>query len=382
MSDIDSSRSDVEAAFDKLSEAVPDAGPPPELPAEPVTDPSPVESLPAEPVTETATEKADRLRDERGKFTKAKTPLPSATKAPTPGVQDKTQAPAAAAAPSATPTPTPAVVTPSLRAPASWTPVEREAWSKVPPELQKRVVEREKEIATTLQETASVRQQWGALQQVAAPYMGMIQAEGADLHGTVGSLLQTAAALRTAPPAHKAQLVASIVRQFLPGQDGLQLLDSALAGQPMPQTQSASFDPAQVAQQVEQRLMQRFTQQRSQASEAKAMSDLQAFESSNPEFLSDVRDDMADIMETRAKRGLQTTFEDAYNLACKLHPEISSVLEQRKAASQANANNASTQRALRASSSVRGQPTTVVTTDGPQSRRDEVAAVFDKLSGR
>jgi hypothetical protein len=78
---------------------------------------------------------------------------------------------------------------------------------------------------------------------------------------------------------------------------------------------------------------------------------------STAEFMDDVREDVADMMELASRRGVALTLEDAYNRACKLHPEVSQVLQQREAAKAANALQASTQRARAASSSVRSQPT-------------------------
>jgi len=71
--------------------------------------------------------------------------------------------------------------------------------------------------------------------------------------------------------------------------------------------------------------------------------------------------------------GVAKDLPSAYDAALKLHPEISGVLEQRKAAEAARTGNAATERAVQAASSVRASP---VSGAGPKptSRRDIIAS--------
>jgi sulfur carrier protein ThiS len=367
MTEPDNRSDDVAAAFDAVSEeTAPDVEP---VEAEVHTEA--VEVAPVEPVV-TGEVKPSRARDEAGKFAKTQSATAPAKAAPTtvavPAAVDPTK-PAAPVAPEA------------LKAPQSWKPAAREKWAGLPPEAQSEVLRREKEVAVSLQQAAQAKQQWGQFEQTVQPYAAMIQAEGGDVMATVGSLLQTAAALRTAPAGHKAALIANVIRQFgVP----IEALAAALDGQPVPQGQAQqqqSFDPNQLAQRIEQQVMQRFTQQRTQAMQSKVATEIDSFGQKN-EFFSDVRHDMADILEMAAKRGLTLSPEEAYARACALHPEVSRVLEQRKAAEQANTATVSTQRAIRAGSSVKNQPATAVTSDGPTSRRGDIEAALAKLSGR
>lgn len=348
--------------------------------------PEPVEV--AEPIetTEAAT-KADRVRDDKGKFTKAqadatsiKAALKAAAKPAAPVDPKPAVKPDATTTPTTEPKPEAAKVE-AVKAPQSWKPAAREHFAKLPAEVQAEVIRRERETATAMQEAAPARKFHQEFQSVVAPYMGMIQAEGAEPMKAVANLLQTAAALRTAPPAHKAQLVANMVRTF--GID-ISALDAALAGQPSQHaapTQSQGVDPASIAARVQQQVMQQLQAQRQAALQQKSATDVEAFGQAR-EFFEDLREDMADLLQSAHRRGVALTLEDAYNRAARMHPEISQVLSQREAAKAANATQASTQRARAAASSVRSQPASAPKGAQPQDLRSQLLANWDASTGR
>jgi hypothetical protein len=70
--------------------------------------------------------------------------------------------------------------------------------------------------------------------------------------------------------------------------------------------------------------------------------------SAKAEFLDDVREDMADLLEGAARRGVALTMEEAYDRACHMNPDIRRVLQQRESAANVGAQT-STQRAKAAS---------------------------------
>jgi hypothetical protein len=164
---------------------------------------------PAEDAPEKPAGEAGRARDSTGRFVQGKgdakapvrpagapaalAPKPVAPQARPPGAPP---APAAAAPPAA------------VKAPQSWKPAAREAWAKMPPELraalEPEVTRREKETAQVLEQTAQARHIAAAYGQVVGPYSAMIHSEGTSPPQFIGQLLQTAQALRTAPPGHKA----------------------------------------------------------------------------------------------------------------------------------------------------------------------------------
>jgi len=77
----------------------------------------------------------------------------------------------------------------------------------------------------------------------------------------------------------------------------------------------------------------------------------------NHEFAMDVKDDMADLIEMASKRGRQMTLDEAYDRACRAHPEISKIFAKRDQVTQASSRNQVAQRARAASVSVGGAPT-------------------------
>lgn len=351
----DDIRSAVSSAFDSVSSSTPSPEPSaPETPA-----PEPVEAAPE------AAEVSESPAAAEAK--------PAQVSAPKPG---QPQAPVTAAPAEAAPV-TPKV--PEHKAPQSWKPAIREQWAKLPPEVQAEVVRREGEVQRLVQESAEHRKVASAFQQTLAPYMGMIQAERQDPVQAVAGLLQTAAALRTAPPAHKAALVAQIITGYgISTED----INAVLQGQQPAQEahQPQHFDPNQLVAQAEQRFAQRLQAQAQQAQMRKAQSDLDAFlASGEAEFFDDVRPIMSSLLSAAAQSGIALSLKDAYSQAVAMSPDLKPVLQQREKAAQATASNAATLKAKNAAASVRSSPAPV-STGAPKDLRSELEANWAKLS--
>lgn len=331
-----------------------------------------------------------RVRDEKGKFAaKAKA---EATEAPKPATVTPTAKPEPGAV-TATPEVKPATTTqtppPEMKAPQSWKPDEREAWAQMPPKAREAALRREKEITSALQEAAPLKKFQADFQQAVAPFEAMIRAEGGEPIRAVGSLMQTAAALRTAPASHVAGLISTIVKQFGTDRFGAQFiaqLDDALSGGQGQQAQRPdAFDPAQLRQQIKNELLQDFQGQRQQVASQKAQQEVTEF-ASKAEFFEDVRADMLDIMASASSRGVVLTLQQAYDKACKLDDRVFEVLQQRKAAEAANASQASTQQALQksknAASSVKSQPASEAPSPKADSLRGSIREAIAELGGR
>jgi hypothetical protein len=267
-----------------------------------------------------------------------------------------------------------------LPAPQSWKPGAREHWNTLPTEVREEVYRREHGMQKYLNQTAEERKLAQAFYEVYSPYEAMIRSEGADPLQAVDRLLQTSYQLRTAPPQQKAQLVAGIIRDF--GVD-VHVLDQALTGQLQ---QQAAKPPQQAVVQdprVDQLMqaLQGVEQQNSQERDAAAQAEIAQFAQSH-EFLADVRDHMADLMEVAQRRGVDLSLEDAYNQACRLNPEIASVLDQRDRAAAAGAAQTRTARAREAASSVGGAPTKAPRKDpGEMSIREALATAIEQHAG-
>jgi hypothetical protein len=302
-----------------------------------------------------------RARDASGKFVKGEV---TKTEGPKPQKRDATQAPAQGQPTEVKPPQVgqPSVTTPpKYKAPQSWKATLREKWGVIPEDIQAEVDRREREIASALNETAEPKKFYEQFKQTVSPFEAMIRAEGRQPLQVVGEALQFAAALRTAPPGHKAALVAGLVKTFgIP----IDQLDAALSGESVqPSHQNQPLDPAQLRQQIKQELMQDLASQRTQTYQQKASAEVESF-AQGKEFFDDLRHDIRAILMSASERGVEMTLENAYNRALLMHKadeksDIGDVLRQREAAERAKANQVSTQQARVAASSVKPQPASV-----------------------
>lgn len=321
---------------------------------------APVESTPTatvEPVVQaaetTATEApvvAEKARDASGKFAKSETT--STAKPTVPATTDGATPPSTVSGATlpAEGQPTQAQ---EIKAPQSWKATVREKWSALPTEVRQEVDRREREMTLAMQDAAPAKKFQEQFRQTIAPFEMMLRAEGADPLAATANLFQTAAALRTAPPGTKAQLIANMVKTFgVP----IEALAQAIDGQtPTQQGPQQHFDPNQLAQQIKQQIMQEAAQQRQQQTLHQSKSEVEKF-AAQAEFLDDVRQEMADYIEINDKRGREISLQAAYDWACKQHPEISQVMQRREAAKQTANVQTSTQRSRAAASSVRSHP--------------------------
>lgn len=247
------------------------------------------------------------------------------------------------------------------RAPQAWRPETREHWGQLPEPVRAEIQRREVEVQRTLQESAEARKSFDAVMRTIAPYEAFIKAENSNPLQAIDNLMSTAARLRTGTAPELAQMVAGIVNQFGVGRFGqrfIQDLDSALSGQiPQVDPQQAAID--QVLNQRLAPVQQMLTQfQQAQAAQQqmvaeKAQSEVSQF-LQRAEFGEDVREEMADLLETAQRRGQELSLVDAYKKACMLNDRVRSVLQGRAKARGAQTQTAVAQRARQAAVSVTG----------------------------
>jgi hypothetical protein len=311
------------------------------------------ETAPTQPA-----ESARGDRDSLGRF------LPKAGESPQKGQEAPQAAPG-------TPTPTqpvqgqpaPIQAAPQAgvyNAPQSWSPLAREHWKAMPPAAQAEVVRREQEMQRYVNEMAPARNIAERFTQTIQPYLGVIQAEGVDPLTAVRNLMSVTQTMRQGTQYEKAQMLAQVIKVY--GVD-IGTLDSALVGtlQPGQGQQPQGADPQYVQSLVQQQLapLYQMAQQRQQAivqqADGEARSELETF-ASDPanEFFSDLRYEMADIIELGEKHGRDITLEQAYQRAAMLHPEVSKVMLARQQGVNARSLTQAAQRAKGAAVSVRG----------------------------
>lgn len=335
------------------------------------TEETPARASDHTPEPETEEQRAERLRDEKGRFAKAD--REGTDKAQADARARAEQKPGAEVKPQAEQKPGAEQKAPD-KAPPSWKALAREEWPKLPPVLREEISRREAEVTRVLNDTAQARQMTQRLRETLTPYEPMLRADGADPFVAIDSLFRAAHTLRAGSPQDRVRLMANTIKQFMPNREEWAMLDRALAGMPDQPGQQAPqdfrdprLDP--ILERLQQR--EQYEAQQAQRRTAAIIEDI-----SKEEFWEDVKLDVADILEMSARRGLTVSVRDAYNRAVGLHPDVSKVMAQREAARRANPTG-STRTARAAASSVRSTPATAVKRNGEAaSLRDDIEQVI------
>lgn len=339
---------DMKAAAEQLaSEAEPTEAPPVE---EAAPEPTKVEAQPpdAAPEDEVGGEEKPKPdgRDSKGRFAKGE-------QKPGPIVEKKPVLPTVR--PSGEKT-APVQAQPDLRAPQGLNAQEREAWKSWPRELQQMVARRESDYAKGMQRLAEPARLGEQVSQALRPHAHVIQAMGGNALAAVDNLMQTGRVFYFGTETERARALVGMMQQFGVSVDSLaNAIDGGgrapQGGQQAPQ----SFDPRQLIHQAKQEFAQEWEQRQGNARLQSARSEVDKFADEH-EFFFDVQSRMAREMRIAAEEGSPLTYEDAYDLACRVTPSVAAVLEQRAKAEQANAARASTQRARAAGATVRNSP--------------------------
>ena len=265
-----------------------------------------------------------------------------------------------------------------LKAPAGWTPQQREQWSKIPQDIQEHIAARETEMADSIANTATSRATHDRMETLAKSYAPIMAAEGvSDPVQAAEGLFQTVSQLRMGNAQQKAQTIAQLVSYY--GVD-VGALDNALVGKDTPASPNADVERMleekmqpfnHMMQLLEQAKGEQVNQTKVNAE--KAVKDFAA----NAEFLGDVRNDMADLIDLAHKRGVDMPLQEAYDKAVAMSPEINKVLEQRKLMER----NSTVQAKRTAASSLNGKRSGVdAPPSGGGSMRDDIMAAFDSMS--
>ena len=261
------------------------------------------------------------------------------------------------------------------KAPITWRPEVRAEWDKLPESVKQTVATRERQVQQVLNESAEARKFTDVINRTIAPYQAMLQAENMHPVQMVDDLLRTAQALRTAPPATKAEIVSTIITKF--GID-IPMLDKALSGQQIP------ADPVQeqVQQLLQQQLapiqqeFQQLRQQRdyqTQQVQYQAAQTVDSFIESVP-YGRDVAPMMADLIDMAQARGQEMTLQQAYEAACYADPGIRGLMQRQQQTGSLQSKAQAAQKARSAAVSVVGSPGA---SDGAVQQADSVRAAIE-----
>lgn len=251
-------------------------------------------------------------------------------------------------------------------APQAWPDELKPEFSKLPPEIQTKLMayeaKREEGIQTKLNETQGARQVAEAFFKVAGPHMDFIRAEGGDPISAAGQLFGIARQMRVDP---KGTLL-NLARQFNVD------LGNTTEGEPQPQSQ--------VPPELQQRLNtveQRLQQQQHEGLKQQINSEIQAFskDPANKHFAK-VQAKMSELIASGEVAGLKP----AYELAVLRNPEIQTEIakeaeDKRLAEAKAKADAAAKAAKVNVKSNgaMRGSPSA-------KSMEDTMRSVYDRMN--
>ena len=222
--------------------------------------------------------------------------------------------------------------TQSKRPPSTWSAKGKASFSKLPKHIQDEIIKREADIGKGISMYKQAANYGRSIGEAIKPYEAMIRSENSDPIKTVQSLLNTAYRLRSGTPQQRGQLVMQIAQQY--GAD-LSQYSSANAenteNQEIPELQQYLNPLQEKINNLEQvyASQQQATQQQTQQ---EAVTSIGSFQNQVDEkgnirnvHFDDVRNDMADLIESAERQGRQLSLEEAYETACWANPQIRSV---------------------------------------------------------
>jgi len=264
-----------------------------------------------------------------------------------------------------------------IKPPIAYDLESREAWKDVPASVKQQIHAREVHMAEAMRDTAQYRKTHESLNKLTESYASIMAAEGTnDPMEAISGLFQTVAELRIGTPQQVATKMANLIDHY--GVD-ISMLDSALAGQPVQSTEMN-----QMERMLEDKLRpfqdmvshQNTTQKAVQDKiKSDVDSELKDF-SDKAEYLDIVRNDMADLIDMASKRNRKVGFQEAYDKACAMHPEISSILNKRTENEKLKNSGESFKNKSNAASSLNSR-SGAVASGGEKTLREEIVQAWD-----
>jgi DNA-directed RNA polymerase subunit F len=178
--------------------------------------------------------------------------------------------------------------------------------------------------------------------------------------------------LRAGSVAERAGMIANLMSHSGVTPDALA---NHLEGKPLPQqARQPQGDPR-----VDELLghVRQAGQRRAEDANARAAEHLRAFEATQPEFLQDVADDLADLVLSERRKGRTVdaaALKGLYEKACLLNDDVRPILEQRKAEEAKRAQAQKVQQARHAGGSIQSQPAP------PGGKRAGMAGLYEALA--
>lgn len=219
----------------------------------------------------------------------------------------------------------PVEVKPETPAPQSWSGSMKEKWADLPADVQSEISRREADIHRMMTSHDGELRMGREMKDVINPYMPMLNSLGASPAQAVNETLNIAYVLNNGQPQQKAQVISELIQRH--GID----MNLMPTGEENPQLVALQQQVAQLSQQANPNEIE--NKVRMQIEAERVQNEVQAF-AANPQntHYHEVKAAMAALLDSGAAQGMQ----EAYDMACRAHPTISSTiidaeLQQREA---------------------------------------------------
>lgn len=253
------------------------------------------------------------------------------------------------------------------KAPTSWSPKIREKWGQLPEDVRKEIVRREEASVVGVRKLQEEFQPVRQFAERLTPVIQEARALGQDPGQYITNLAIAERGLRDNDPNQKFNALLNIADQY-----GIPLRQYLGGEAPKVQPQQATVPPA-----VQQEL-EAIRKWREEQENNNLLSQVAAF-SQGKEFFEDVREQMANLLDSGVAKDLQ----EAYDTACWANPEVREVMLARQSAEKQKG--AQTERRAKASAaSVKGgsAPEVTVDTDDDDSTEALVRKAMAAQTGR
>jgi len=223
-------------------------------------------------------------------------------------------------------------------APVDWSPTVKDKWNKLDPDVQQAIVKRERDTNILMEKTVSERKLAEEFIRTMEPHRAHMAAEGIQnpIHAIQG-LMNTAAVLKFGSPQQKAKKFAEMCNHYT---IDIELLDSELAGEQLPQEQQQPQRDPEVQYFIQR--MKQAEQNQQQQVIYNATSTVDEFRgrpehefvnytelNSKGEPVRIIEHMMADKLDIARNKNEQMSLDDAYEKSVWEHPETRKVLLQR-----------------------------------------------------
>jgi hypothetical protein len=274
---------------------------------------------------ETSEQRADRLRDERGRFAKSQAESDS-TGSHKPGAEGSTPSPATQSAPAGDTGSTvqtdqgaaPPAADPLAQAPSSWNAEAKAAWQTLPPQVRQQALKREEDFHKGIEQYRQAATFGTGMYRAIQPYQDQLRDAGLTPADALHVLFQAEKVLRYGSMQQKREQIGRMIQQY-----GVSFDDDGPS--------ATGVDPTQILNQVPQIVQSTLQRERENWEVDRARQEVESFAQSSDKFglMNDWQQSpdgrqfspFRELMRSAIQSGLATDLKGAYEVAARAHPK-------------------------------------------------------------